>query len=259
MSSRATVIAVTSLSLEARIASGSGVSVICSQAAQLVACLEAAIERGALGIISFGVAGGLAPDLVAGDWVIGTGVRTEQGYYPADQRWARRLLDALPGAVHAEIVGADAPVAQSSDKRRLHAQTGAMAVDMESMSPPGSPPRTTFHLPSAARSSTLHTGICHRLRWSDCNTMAHPICWPSPGRWYAGPVRFRHSCASQSMRGPLGGPCFEAEGCWVQRSAAPITVSPPPSMLERKWRLSARAPCAPPARDSRHPAFERED
>ena len=58
MSSRATVIAVTSLSLEARIASGSGVSVICSQAAQLVACLEAAIERGALGIISFGVAGG---------------------------------------------------------------------------------------------------------------------------------------------------------------------------------------------------------
>jgi hopanoid-associated phosphorylase len=132
MSSRATVIAVTSLSLEARIASGSGVSVICSQAAQLVACLEAAIERGALGIISFGVAGGLAPDLVAGDWVIGTGVRTEQGYYPADQRWARRLLDVLPGAVHAEIVGADAPVAQSSDKRRLHAQTGAMAVDMES-------------------------------------------------------------------------------------------------------------------------------
>ena len=64
--------------------------------------------------------------------MIGTGVRTEQGYYPADQRWARRLLDALPGAVHAEIVGADAPVAQSSDKRRLHAQTGAMAVDMES-------------------------------------------------------------------------------------------------------------------------------
>src|SRR5205807_3294522 len=39
---------------------------------------------------------------------------------------------ALPGAVQAEIVGADAPVAQSSDKRRLHAQTGAMAVDMES-------------------------------------------------------------------------------------------------------------------------------
>src|ERR1700674_4422488 len=132
MSSRATVIAVTSLSLEARIASGSGVSVICSQAAQLVACLEAAIERGALGIISFGVAGGLAPDLVAGDWVIGSGVWTEQERHPADQRWARRLLEALPGAIHAEIAGADAPIASSSEKRRLYDQMGAVAVDMES-------------------------------------------------------------------------------------------------------------------------------
>ncbi|MEA3070521.1 MAG: hypothetical protein QOD29_1967, partial [Alphaproteobacteria bacterium] len=93
MSSRATVIAVTSLSLEARIASGPGVSVICSQAGQLVACLEAAIDR-ALGIISFGVAGGLAPDLKPGDWVIGTGVRAGQKWFPTDQRWARRLLDA---------------------------------------------------------------------------------------------------------------------------------------------------------------------
>jgi adenosylhomocysteine nucleosidase len=132
MSSRATVIAVTSLALEARIASGPGVSVICSQATQLVACLEAAIARGALGIISFGVAGGLCADLGAGDWVIGTAVRIGSERYSADQPWMHRLLDVLPGAVQAEIAGADAPVAHSSEKRRLHAQTGAMAVDMES-------------------------------------------------------------------------------------------------------------------------------
>jgi hopanoid-associated phosphorylase len=132
MSGRAAVIAVTSLSLEARIALGPGVSVICDQASRLVASLEAAIERGAVGIISFGIAGGLAPHLVAGDWVIGSGVRTEQERHPADERWARRLLEALPGAVHAEIAGADAPIANSSDKRRLHEQLGAVAVDMES-------------------------------------------------------------------------------------------------------------------------------
>jgi hopanoid-associated phosphorylase len=132
MSGSAAVIAVTSLSLEARIALGPGVSVICDQASRLVASLEAAIERGALGIISFGIAGGLAPNLVAGDWVIGSGVRTEQERHPADQRWARRLLEALPGAIHAEIAGADAPIANSSDKRRLHDQLGAAAVDMES-------------------------------------------------------------------------------------------------------------------------------
>ena len=132
MSGSAAVIAVTSLSLEARIALGPGVSVICNHASRLVATLEAAIARGAAGIISFGIAGGLAPDLVAGDWVIGSGVRTEQERHPVDRRWARRLLAALPGAVRAEIAGADGPVAHASEKRRLHDQMGAVAVDMES-------------------------------------------------------------------------------------------------------------------------------
>src|SRR5262249_24584414 len=39
---------------------------------------------------------------------------------------------ALPGAVLAEITGADHPIATASDKRRLHDRTGAAAVDMES-------------------------------------------------------------------------------------------------------------------------------
>jgi hypothetical protein len=55
MSSPKAVIAVTSLLLEARIAAGPGVSVICVPASQLVTGLRAAIERGALGIISFGL------------------------------------------------------------------------------------------------------------------------------------------------------------------------------------------------------------
>src|SRR6516162_6494054 len=132
MSGGAAVIAVTSLSLEARIALGPGVSVLCDQASRLVDSLEAAIERGALGIISFGIAGGLAPYLAAGDWVIGSRVRDGEEFLPVDARWARRLLNVLPGSVHAEIVGVDSPVALSSDKRRLHDETGAVAVDMES-------------------------------------------------------------------------------------------------------------------------------
>jgi len=118
--------------LEARIALGPGVAVICNHASQLVASLEAAAKRGAAGIISFGIAGGLAPDLDAGDWVVGSGVRTEHGHFPTDRGWARALLEALPSAVHAEIVGADAPVAEPSEKRRLHLRTGAVAVDTES-------------------------------------------------------------------------------------------------------------------------------
>jgi len=127
-----TVIAVTSLLLEARIATGPGVSVICGHASQLVSCLQAAIKRGALGVISFGVAGGLAPHLAPGDWVIGSGVRTGHERYPADRRWSSCLLQAIPGSVHGEIAGADAPIADASEKIRLHTLTGAMAVDMES-------------------------------------------------------------------------------------------------------------------------------
>src|SRR5713101_2344663 len=132
MSGRGGVVAVTSLALEARIALGPGVSVICNQGLQLVAALEAAIERGAAGIISFGIAGGLAPDLAAGDWIVGTAVRTSQDLFPTDQVWARRLLNALPGAVHADIAGIDAPIPTRLEKRQLHAQTGAVAVDNES-------------------------------------------------------------------------------------------------------------------------------
>ena len=132
MSSEGRVVAVTCLALEARIALGPGVSVICTHASQLVAALEAVVKRGATGIISFGIAGGLAPDLVAGDWVVGSGVRTSQGRFPADPVWTRRLAEALPGAARADIVGLDAPIGDPLEKRRLHAQTGAVAVDTES-------------------------------------------------------------------------------------------------------------------------------
>src|SRR4029453_13308952 len=132
MSTRGHVVAVTCLALEARIALGPGVAVICTHASELVASLEAAAKRGAAGIISFGIAGGLAPDLDAGDWVVGSGVRTEHGNFPTDPGGGRALPGAPPSAVHGEIVGTDTPIAEPEEKRRLHLRTGAVAVDTES-------------------------------------------------------------------------------------------------------------------------------
>jgi adenosylhomocysteine nucleosidase len=132
MSTGGHVVAVTCLALEARIALGPGVSVICNHASKLVASIEAAVRHGASGIISFGIAGGLAPHLGAGDWVVGSRVQTEHGHFPTDYLWARALVEALPGAVHAEIIGTDAPVADPLEKRDLHVRTGAFAVDTES-------------------------------------------------------------------------------------------------------------------------------
>jgi hopanoid-associated phosphorylase len=126
------IVAVTSLAMEARIAGGPGVSVICSQGERLAAALEAAVARGVCGIISFGVAGGLAPGLGVGDWIVATAVITGQRRFPTDQAWTRSLRERLPQAVHAETLGMDTPVADPERKQSLYSETGAVAVDMES-------------------------------------------------------------------------------------------------------------------------------
>jgi adenosylhomocysteine nucleosidase len=132
MSKHGSVIAVASLSLEARIAQGPGVSVLCTRSVQLSATLEAAIERGVSGIISFGIAGGLAPNLAAGDWIVASGVRNGTNVIATDHAWTQSLLEAIPDAIHAEVVGVDTLLMDPLAKGRLHAQTGAVAVDMES-------------------------------------------------------------------------------------------------------------------------------
>lgn len=127
------VVAVTSLALEARIAQGPGVSVVlCNEASLLSARLEVAIARGASGIISFGIAGGLAPHLFAGDCVVASGVRSGEDVIATDRTWAQRLLEAIPGAIHAPVVGVDTLLMDPLEKSRVHALTGAVAVDMES-------------------------------------------------------------------------------------------------------------------------------
>jgi adenosylhomocysteine nucleosidase len=132
MSGQAGVVAVTCLALEAGIARGPGVSVLCNQSSGLRAALGAAIAQGASGIISFGIAGGLAPGLVAGDWVVASAVRSGKGVIATDRAWAQRLLEVLPNAVHADVVGAAAVIPGPVEKFQLYDETGAAAVDMES-------------------------------------------------------------------------------------------------------------------------------
>lgn len=122
----------TCLAFETRIASGPGVAVLNGHVPHLRTALDEAIKRGCNGVISFGIAGGLAPDLAVGAWVVATGVIAARKRYPTDRDWSRRLLTALGGAVHADISGFDAPVVQPDEKRLLHHATSSVAVDMES-------------------------------------------------------------------------------------------------------------------------------
>jgi adenosylhomocysteine nucleosidase len=126
------IIAVTCLSFEARVAAGPGVSVLCGTAQRYVDKLESAVRAGGSGIISIGIAGGLAPGLKPGDWVVASNVVADGVRIPTDRGWSRRLLEALPHAVYADISGVDAPVVHRADKRELHVSNGTVAVDMES-------------------------------------------------------------------------------------------------------------------------------
>ena len=128
------VVAVTGLAKEARIAAGPGVRAIAGggNAPALVAALERELARGAGAVISFGIAGGLAEDVVGGTWLIARAIVTPAERWPCDLAWARILAERLPGARTADLAGVDVPVTEPAAKRALHRTTGAAAVDTES-------------------------------------------------------------------------------------------------------------------------------
>lgn len=88
--------------------------------------------QGATALLSFGIAGGLAPDLATGDLVIGMTVATGAVAYPCDPDLAARLATAVPGAVRGGIWGGDVIVDTAEAKARLHRDSGAVIVDLES-------------------------------------------------------------------------------------------------------------------------------
>ena len=94
--------------------------------------IESAVRQGYRGVISFGVAGGLAANLRTGDWVVASAVLDADVPHATDAAWSNSLVATIPGATYAPILGVDAPVAEPAMKRELHKTTGACAVDMES-------------------------------------------------------------------------------------------------------------------------------
>ena len=127
------ILAATGLQRERRILAGPGVEAIASGGDQ--ARLEAALDRlaaGMRGIISIGIAGGLAPGLQPGQWIVGEAVLVDGDAVPTDPAWTGRLGARLPEAARGLLLGADAMVADVTQKARLHGTTGCLAVDMES-------------------------------------------------------------------------------------------------------------------------------
>jgi adenosylhomocysteine nucleosidase len=127
---------VTGLAAEAKIARRAGLSaVVCaSDHRRAVAIVEEAASAAGC-LVSFGIAGGLAPSLKPGDIVLSTEVIDADRHWLSSDAWRSRIselarqLDASEGPV----LGAQAILATTADKRRAWQQTGAIAVDLESV------------------------------------------------------------------------------------------------------------------------------
>jgi hopanoid-associated phosphorylase len=128
------LIVITGLKAEARIAAASGVTVFaCGGKVELQAqAIKRAVFSGAAAIVSFGIAGGLNSRLTAGDWVVANGVISGDRYIETDIEWSSRLARLLRAAELGDIATVAVPVLHPMNKRRLHRDTGAIAVDMES-------------------------------------------------------------------------------------------------------------------------------
>jgi hopanoid-associated phosphorylase len=100
-------------------------------AANLERALNAAAGRGAAGIISYGLTGGLAEGLRIGDWVIGDRLSgaIEMATDPA---WTQALHKRLPNARIGGFFADGRMIDTVAEKRALGVRHAALAVDMES-------------------------------------------------------------------------------------------------------------------------------
>src|SRR5689334_2196235 len=110
------ILAVTGLAMEARIAAGPGVEVVCSgcDPARLRLLLAKLAPRRYSAVISFGVSGALDPRLKPGDIVVGTEIRSDSDTWPVAASFSRAVVDRLRGfgngTTCGTLAGVNAPV-----------------------------------------------------------------------------------------------------------------------------------------------------
>lgn len=85
-------------------------------------------------LISFGIAGGLAPELRTGGVIVSTNVIAADKRWWAEKRFRDRIADFARGigALEGPVLGAPAILATAVQKSRAWNETRAVAVDLES-------------------------------------------------------------------------------------------------------------------------------
>jgi hopanoid-associated phosphorylase len=135
MQSVATVLCTSGLAAEAKIARVAGFSVVVSAGSRhrTERQVETAV-RYANCLVSFGIAGGLAPQLRPGDVIVSCEVVTLDGCRYSDEPFRGRLIDLTRaiGAIEGPVLSARRIMTTRAEKARAWRQTGALAVDLES-------------------------------------------------------------------------------------------------------------------------------
>ena len=94
------------------------------------------VEAGAGALVSFGIAGGLAPGLVSGSLILASTIQVAgEPSLGVDLEWRDRLCERIGAAIEpqlGEMVGSHVVVQTTDDKARLFGETPGLAVDMES-------------------------------------------------------------------------------------------------------------------------------
>ena len=132
------LLVVTGLAREARAAESLGITTLCSGGDSLrLAAMLAEIDAAAFwGVVSFGIAGGLDPELEPGDLVLGASAVYGGECYDAcndlNQTLRRTLFARDIRVIEGPVAGVDAAVMTPEHKASLRASSGAVAVDMES-------------------------------------------------------------------------------------------------------------------------------
>ncbi len=94
------------------------------------------LKEGCDALLSFGVCGGLDPALKPGAIIVADRIIAEDGAkYPTDAAWSNTFAASIRSRcelVTGTVIGINSVVATAGDKRKLFADSGAIAVDMES-------------------------------------------------------------------------------------------------------------------------------
>lgn len=93
------------------------------------------LDQGARALISFGVAGGTAPQATAGAVLLADKVIDGDICFATDANWREKLGELLAGGgpvIEGPIAGVDKMISSAEAKRQIYTASGALACDMES-------------------------------------------------------------------------------------------------------------------------------